>query len=86
MSPSEWIAALGLGGTFVAGAITWAWYVASTLGAMNQNIAVLSTKIKANSLDHTELKNAVHELLRTSQLHESRITRLESYNPPQPRH
>jgi len=82
MTPTEWMTAVGIGGTAAAGAIAWATHIAWTLSAMNSQLSSLLAELKDhklnNATDHQELWRTVHELANVSNAHENRLVRLEA--------
>lgn len=84
MTPSEWIAALSIVGTAIAGSIAWATYIAWLGSSINTNLLTLQkdwTEHKQlNATDHQELWRVVHKLAEVSHSHEHRLSLLEKHN------
>lgn len=82
MSPEAWVGIAALAVTGFSAIIGWASYIAWTASQMNTNITGLRADINAHKKgtdeEHQRIWKSIGELSHVSQLHETRLVRMES--------
>lgn len=84
MNSEAWVGVAAIIVTAVGGVVGWLTYVAWLLSGMSSNIRGmredLASQKTQNTEDHKEIWKNIHELANISQMHESRLVRLETKN------
>lgn len=84
MSDQAWVGVAAIVFAILGGGIGWAIYIAWMASRMDTNISGLRTDVTAHKVgadaEHQRIWKSVEELSRVSQLHETRLVRIEAHH------